>query len=536
MMKQSILEFKKNINFKTYENVVLLSAIISYFYSFASRTVYIDSLNNGYYLSPYSDGGLIAGKRWGYYLFVVPFLTRFSTPFLDKFLATVLMVSAGFFLAVLLYNVTRVGSTYAYAIISATFISFPMLTEVWEYEQTNFCVALNGLISILCVYYHINSKESGIRKLFIESFFILPLASTYEAALFFYFTLLLLIEMLLLLYREETFGSWVKSIGCSVASIFISITIKYMVGFFLINVFNSQNGQMGATSILWGQDDFSEVLSKMVKGNLYYYGVRALIYQPVRTFCASAAFAMIVLVIKRVRKKLLIVIDYLLAFLSCFGLSYVQGSNMPYRTAQTIQVFTAVSLFVVISFLFDLNIKKSIKKVIIVLGLFLVLRQSVLTHSLLALSNQVSENEAKVINQIGFEIQSKYSNEKPVVFMGYYSRGDFVDKKLNIYSPSIVWKIDNRFRRMLELPEWDVVPIVDTCAWSYLSWATRTAQYNIVGMEPLKDIFSYYGYDLNILSSVSIDQKEYFESIIKDRNINKYQITDIGDYILVNLG
>ena len=51
---------------------------------------------------------------------------------------------------------------------------------------------------------------------------------------------------------------------------------------------------------------------------------------------------------------------------------------------------------------------------------------------------------------------------------------------------------------------------------------------------------SYYGFDINVLSDLSDEEEDklkgYYELIAKEEEMKPFDIKDMGDYILVDLG
>ena len=80
-MTDAIREFYKNaFAKKVYWVWTIICVIIAYGFSINNRTISIDGLSyDRYYLLPKSTSGLIAGKRWGFYLYSFLFASKNAT-------------------------------------------------------------------------------------------------------------------------------------------------------------------------------------------------------------------------------------------------------------------------------------------------------------------------------------------------------------------------------------------------------------------------------------------------------------------------
>ena len=211
--------------------------------------------------------------------------------------------------------------------------------------------------------------------------------------------------------------------------------------------------------------------------------------------------------------------------LSLILVSFIQGDYLNYRQAQSIHLFVA---FVTYLFIQETRLNQ---KVVIVLLLFICLRQSVYIHSLLALDNQRSDNEAFVLQNIGYRIYSSFDDDKRVVICGKYHLGNNIDRQIEVPK----YGLENSFFRLFN-PKHETDDhrrFVDKIVSSTINWSLRAFE----NQEMLKHSFSYYGYDLNIDDSY-FDRKtnQEYTKIAMDNNMKPLEIRDMGDYILVYLG
>ena len=191
---------------------------------------------------------------------------------------------------------------------------------------------------------------------------------------------------------------------------------------------------------------------------------------------------------------------------SLFGISLLQGVTLPLRVAHIMSVFVAFVAYYVLICLGKSNFKK-LKTVMIILLFFLAYRQSVCLHTLLALNNQRSDNEARIVNSLGQRLYSEFDLHKPVIFCGYYDMGDNIN------------------RQSEDLTETNVKSILN---WAMVAFGNQ---------DMMKEIFSYYGYDINVMEDPfkEKDIYDYTEEAILS-GMRPFGVKEFDDYILVYFG
>ena len=220
--------------------------------------------------------------------------------------------------------------------------------------------------------------------------------------------------------------------------------------------------------------------------------------------------------------------------LSLFFLSFLQGDYLTYRTAQTVQLFVAFVAYLLVEWLEG---KKKSYVVTIVLLLCVCLKQSVNLHTLLALNNQRSDNEAYIARTIGFKLYSEFDVSKTVIFCGEYQLGSFIQDQLVIDENSFAGKIESKIRDVIgQHSNRYYDEFVSTNVNSFWNYQLNT--YN--GQIMLKNYMSYYGFDITVLEDLSDEEekklKGYYELIAKEEGMKPLEIKDMGDYIMVYLG
>ena len=257
--------------------------------------------------------------------------------------------------------------------------------------------------------------------------------------------------------------------------------------------------------------------------NVWYYGVRALSYLPIGEF----VLALVIFVVIWIRKRGNYFIGLFL-MISMFGLAILQGSHFGYRMAQTVHLFTAYSFFLLLN---EIS-RKKLGTILCVLLMFMSYRQAVYLHELLALNNQRSDNEAALIQNIGYRLYSEFDISKEVVFIGKYDLGSTIDSVVYVDEDSLAGKVELKLREIAGLSgdEYDI-PIVSTNVSSVFNWLIDS-----IFPEKIEDFFSYYGFDIKV---GNIDDAEFRENMLKtahDNNMKSMDICEFDDFILVYLG
>lgn len=536
-MAETIKNFNCKIANKTnYYLPVIMASFISYIFSVTNRTVSLDSLSANYYGNPKSEYGFIAAKRWGFNIYVRLFSSKNVPPFLDRFMGVLFLLAAAYFLGVLLFRLTQSDNIWIYSLCASFFVSYPLINEIWEYEQADGYISLNFLLAILAVLYHITSAKNRIKRTAVEMFILIPVAAGYESGVFAYISLVLLVLTIQILQSDGKYGfSSFISEGFSYAwPLLVAVITKYIIGYLFIALYKVDSIIQGASDLYWGTDSAANIIKSVICQDIYCYVVRGSSYLPIAEFVLAFVLTLCVLLFSKVNNKALAILSFLLAYISTFLQSVVQGTVTPYRAAQSVHIYAAMSVFL-FSYILLGDIKtKKLRVAYLILAFFIIFRQSVFLGQVLALNNQRSENEASIARQLGYDITTKYDSSKKVVFVGVYHISDWVSTQFTVKQGSLSWEIDNTARKMLGMEEIGDFCYIGTNIQSYLSWGARAVY--VMGQQHVKWFFSYFGYDINVLEDMTYEEKQAFEKIRDDLEMQPLQIEDIGEYILVNLG
>lgn len=216
--------------------------------------------------------------------------------------------------------------------------------------------------------------------------------------------------------------------------------------------------------------------------------------------------------------------------LAFFSQSIIQGKSLDYRQAQTVQMFTAFCGYLVI----EKTMKRSLlNKMIIIALLFVCLRQSIYLHEILALNNQRSDDEAAIIQSIGYKIYSEFDKEKEVIFVvGDYGLSDNINKQI-LSNNSLYSRTKNYIKKVLNMSNTSTdggYKYIGTNINPLLSWSIGAKDFT----GNVEKLFSYFGFDINV-NQAKCNEKEYF-AIAKELDMKSFEIVDIGESLLVCVG
>lgn len=517
-----INRFLKEVVFKIEYYLPLITFLsIGYLFNLLNKSVSIDDMAQVLY---YGDAAIkIKGLRWGE-VFISRLLSTIEyTPFINKFVGILFFVLTTIILCSVLYFFdTKKEHIWKYSIASCIFITYPLINEFWEYDISLYIPLELSILVYGLLYQVINNNKNYLDYLFIGILYT-PVIAGYESPVFAYVSLVLMMLMMKYGYYQDKDKGWFLEGLLFAAPLAIGFVLKYVIGYLIIFILGYTKGEsLGDDGIRWLSDPKGALTQLVFNG--WYYGIRALSYMPITEF-AIALISFVAISLKNYKKKNMLVLAILFV-LSLFFLPILQGAHFGYRTAQTIQIL----IFITVYLLFDINIKY--KNILVILGLFLALRQSVYLHELLALNNQRSDNELAVVRNIGYELYSKHDISKEVYFVGNYNLGENINSQIYVNPNSFAGRIEKSLKEKFGFngEEYNI-PMVSTNVSSTINWGINAPWY-----ETLRNYFSYCGYDLNINTNVTSDVIEEYYNIAKENNMKPQEIIEFDNYIIVFFG
>lgn len=505
------------------KKVVLFIAfytLLTYSFNLFNRTISIDDLSRDYYIG---DGkAMIMGFRWAMFYWTRIFSTIEFSPFIDKFIALIFLLLSLILLSSLLYMLTRNNNIWLYIAFSGAYVTYSLNNEIWEYSGT--AIAIYGGISIaifVIIYLTCNQKLDVIDYSFL-SFLLAIVASGYETSMFAYVTIVAFTLLIRCIYCNEE--DWVKDILKYIIPLFFATILKYAIGYLLIKLHNLNYFSNGDVQIYWFSKSILECLKKIIVEGFQYYVVNGLVYEPIFVF-GIYTFIYIILIVKTCKTSKSRILG-VLAFLSVFLLSFIRGGKMKYRFAQTVQIYISFVSYMMLTFI---N-KKKIYKVLLILTLLISFREGIYYHQILALNNQRSDNEMNVIRTIGNKLYSEHDLNKKVVFVGEYQISNNIKNQIVNNNNTINEKIANFLCEIMHVDY--CYKYVTTNVNSVINWSKNIFE----SQEKMKLLFSYCGYDINVIDENLSKTITSFEQIAIEKDMKALEILEFDDYILVFLG
>lgn len=319
----------------------------------------------------------------------------------------------------------------------------------------------------------------------------------------------------------------------------IAFILRLIIGYSIMAVLGLKYTHTGATRIAW---PLSAVQIKdLIKGIVIDYGAAALINLPITVFVFCALlFALRSIFLAVRRRSFLPVFLGICTGLSLFLITLIQGTVMYYRTAITLMVFCAF-VFYLHAEDFYMLINKGILgrrrlpvlvgRCGIVLLLFITWRQAAHLHRYLALNNQRYDNEAAVMQQIGYTLSSEYDTSKPLIFVGDFTNGDAFYNVTHDTASTPAGRLYRRIRKKINgTPTWKSPSLVQTTVSSAIDWYHWEFDGQLMGQ-----FLSYFGYDFDV-RALSRKELEPYNQEALELGMKPFTILDRGDYLLVCVG
>ena len=319
----------------------------------------------------------------------------------------------------------------------------------------------------------------------------------------------------------------------------IAFILRLVIGYGIMAVLGLHYQHTGATRIEWPLSGAQ--LADLFKGILIDYGVAALINLPITIFivCTVLFAVRCILLAVRRRSPLPLFLGICIG-ISLFLITLIQGAVMYYRTAITLMVFCA---FVFYLFAEDFcrwindgilnrrRLQTALGRCGIVLLLFIAWRQAAHLHRFLALNNQRYDNEAAVMQQIGYTLSTEYDTSKPLIFVGDFSNGDALYSITHDLGETRQGALYRRIRHRIDGTEtWKSPALVQTTVSSAIDWYHWEFDGRLMGR-----FLAYYGYDFDV-RALSREELEPYNAEAAELGMKPFQIIDRGDYLLICLG
>lgn len=501
---------------------LLVLTLIGYGFSAANPTVGIDDLARDIYIG---DGrAMFAATRWGMNLWTKIMSTAEYIPGLDHLIGIMFLVCASIMFSFLFYSMSNNKQySFKYTVFSCLFITYPIINEIWEYNGANFMVAGNMFIVAGVLAYMEYHKHLDWKTIVICGIPMSLVASSYETGLFVYIASVLMIVFYkyCVLNKPHKNKEWFIEGTSYIPALALSVLIRVVVGVLIIKLLSLTYRVNGGAFIDLDLSDFLYNAILYIFNSLVYFPITILIIMLVLLFVYSIALC-------RKNGDSLPFVMFVLVALSLFGQAILVVGEMPYRTAHTLIVFAGFCGYLFIEFIEE-RFDRKVYLIAFCVFMYLAYQQGVCLDTLLTLNHVRAENEARIATQIGYTLQSQHE-DKPVLFVGRYSLGDYLED--NVFIGYDKWN-DKLYRiiRNFKDPN-EKYKAIHTNINSNLSWSVDA----FGDQRMIKAYFSYLGFDIELVEGFNTNLYDQNLEKAKDYNMKPYEIRDEGDYLLVFLG
>nr|WP_300816979.1 glucosyltransferase domain-containing protein [uncultured Acetatifactor sp.] len=430
-MKKIIQEANWFLHQKVYVTALALTAACSYGFAVTHHSIGIDDTAMMLYLE---DGLEVAMGRWTVFLLNRIFHMAGFSPFMLELIGVVLLM-----LGVTLFGVfmRRVfggrGGIAGYTIFACVFLSNPIISEVCIYYFHN-GVDLGYVLCALALLFFLNGLEGAGRKRWAwfggSLLWIWAAVGCYESFLIVY-----ILGILILLFLRGATGQEVLSLshgafclgvgallsaGCVILRTVMIPTVIALFG--LQDVVGVQAMRsLSEMLVLFGSREGLDNLLMLAKRFWLIYHVNAFVYLPVTGYVLALLLTGILALYMAVKKRNFL---YLVLFggmeIVPFLMTIAEAKVTNYRTCQFLPFFTAVGMLV----LYMLFEKRKFVRVwrygAIFLATALVYNQADRMNRSFYADYQKYENTREILNQVAWQVESRYGTDMPVIFTGYY--------------------------------------------------------------------------------------------------------------------
>lgn len=503
---------------------ISILSLIAYLPSLTNTKRQFEDFHVDYY---FGSGMQTLSGRWGMYLWA-NLMGNAGNDILNKFFGVCFLMAASIMISAVFYYLTDHRTCIMkYTVLSSTVCTFPLLNEIWSYNIANSLVGLNLFIISFSVYFLLTSNLELVKRVIIISFPFVFVSSSYESGLFAYITLACVILFYRLLNNKICLIECVKFGTVFAIPLIVGIIIGYLIGKINTIIWGLSYHRHGATTLQWGE---SNALKIMLAQNFEHYFLRGLVYLPILVFDIAVGVFFLMICFYVFKKRWDVVLGAIVVFISIFILSVYQGSFLPYRTAQSVTVFTGFVFFLLMEM--SERWKKHIRIAITTILIILCVEQSAYLEKINLIDYQNAHNDEDLMRQIGYELTTDYYG-KPVLFVGHIYDGytlysGEIMKNITIDANTWNGELYNRLIDKLNI-ERKNDKLFDSNMWSVIFLA-------VAEESSMEQFFSYCGYSIDVLSNANI-AGEYPEvqKMIDNEELHTLQYIDMGDYVVVGL-
>lgn len=407
------------INKKSFIIVVILITILSFGFAITNSSVGMDDTAFDRY---YQDKEMLAIGRWGSYLvYQILNITEFIPFWIDFIASSIIMLTAVLWCVFLKKNLADKLSNTAYIIFAAVFISFPIINEIFIFENCNIAVMLGSFLASLgiMVFYE-NYSSINKKSIYVISVLILTLAMSMYEACAQIMLVSICITAILMIYTnkdkkvKDIFKYIFSILGILIISIVLNTIIVKLI--YLLGVMVSD---VADKEINWGKYSIVESFQLLVLNIVN--AMKNIKYFPVLILDIASVIGLIISILQSDKKRnYMILVIYIAMFLSNFAISILQLDSVLYRTCTSWGLFVAIIIMISYKFLSEYKITKILASIFIFI---LVLQQSKTLNQLFYNDYMRYQKDLHIAYELIYDLEKSYNKSKPLVIMGTPYRG-----------------------------------------------------------------------------------------------------------------
>ena len=514
-MKKYFEEISFFLNSRFYCVLTILTTVIAYGYAATNISIGVDDVRGQLEIGEGRE--VIASGRFSQA--ILPNLLGYHTEWIENsfaidVLAVIILMLSAINCCILFRKKSKDSlSVIALSVFSSLMLTYPLINEIWEYTHINICICMGIFLSTVVVYAVDDwiATKWNIGKVICVSLMMTIVCTSYESVVSVYIFLVFAIIFLAILFDTD---KWSMRLLIKTGLIYLLILFSGLIGRIVIHkailvIFHIPYVTNGAVGISWEINELGRQLYALIVGWVDMYLLKSIIYFPLTEIVIlGIAYIGLFVYFLIYSKKYIIAVPGTGILLSLVILSLLQGSVTYYRSCQVFSFFVAFSGMLLCYVVQKLN-KKIIEHVVIIVLCWLCIVQSVNLNYWLTLNHLRSEEEQRVICDIGSDLRGgKYDMSKPVVFTGAYWLSDEITELASISKEAIRWKAYSYVYSKLHNKDYSSVynnasrKLVQTNVISVISWA-------LGNQKDMQALFAKQGISVGILEDTEILDEVY---------------------------
>lgn len=415
--KKAFSELIKN---KMFVVIVLLVTILSFGFTITNYSIGVDDTCFDRY---YIEKEMLSIGRWGSYIvYNILGLTEF-TPFWTDFIATSIVMSIAVLWCVFFKkNLKEKIPDAAYIIFASIFISFPIINEIFIYQNCNIAVMLGNLLASLGIMLlYENYKNINKKSIYIICIAILTLGlSMYEACAQIMLVSICITAFLLINEQnKKDVKNIIKYLSISILILFVAVLLNSII-VKIIYALGVPMSDAAEKELNWGKYGLVDSIL-FILYNIGSVTIKNMGYLPVSIFCIATIIGFVLVIIRAYKKEdITSLLIYIFMVLSNFAISILQLKEVLYRTCISWGLFVAVIFFV---FYIKMSKYKVTKILSIIFITILVLQQSRTLSQLFYNDYLRYQRDLEIAFDLIDDLETDYDISKPLVIMGTPKKG-----------------------------------------------------------------------------------------------------------------